>query len=370
MTGVEALAPARCPPAPTTRLLPVTGTLQRCYGRTCPPGACGGGGPAAQRLAAHAGSDVVRFPSAAQRGFLRGGRPLEPDLRNTFESRFGHDFGSVRIHTDIPSAESALAAGARAYTLGSHIAFAPGQFAPGTSSGYRLLIHELTHVIQQGAHAIPDMVGVSAPGDPAEREAARMEVVVASASSSAARTRRAHPSSQRRRPSGEESFRPDLPARGVDAVQEAVPPTVARAGFWEGVTAVWGAGPLDAYRASVIADESLMAAQNTGLPGLLNGPADAWRHCFWNCRMTAVIGAEDAKDIADNHEIRGGGPAIERQMDYHNNDQGRRCAGDCDTCCQTKLDAGGLRVIAAGVLTPSSWTGRGGGRQRGSYNKY
>jgi len=38
---------------------------------------------------------------------------------------------------------------ARAYTVGRHIVFGEGQYAPGTSSGRRLLAHELTHVVQQ-----------------------------------------------------------------------------------------------------------------------------------------------------------------------------------------------------------------------------
>jgi len=38
---------------------------------------------------------------------------------------------------------------ARAYTVGSDIAFANGQYAPGTNQGLRLIAHELTHVSQQ-----------------------------------------------------------------------------------------------------------------------------------------------------------------------------------------------------------------------------
>ena len=39
--------------------------------------------------------------------------------------------------------------GALAYTQGTDIHFAPGQFKPDTSAGQQLLGHELTHVIQQ-----------------------------------------------------------------------------------------------------------------------------------------------------------------------------------------------------------------------------
>src|SRR3954471_20874347 len=38
---------------------------------------------------------------------------------------------------------------ARAFTLGRDIAFAPGEYAPGTAQGRRLIAHELAHVVQQ-----------------------------------------------------------------------------------------------------------------------------------------------------------------------------------------------------------------------------
>jgi hypothetical protein len=40
--------------------------------------------------------------------------------------------------------------GAQAFTYGNHIYFGNDKFNPGTSSGKRLLAHELTHVVQQG----------------------------------------------------------------------------------------------------------------------------------------------------------------------------------------------------------------------------
>jgi hypothetical protein len=41
--------------------------------------------------------------------------------------------------------------GALAFTRDHRIAFAAGAYRPGTQSGHRLLAHELTHVVQQGA---------------------------------------------------------------------------------------------------------------------------------------------------------------------------------------------------------------------------
>jgi hypothetical protein len=79
------------------------------------------------------------------------GQPLDDDSRAYFEPRFGHDFSGVRVHTDGRAAESAGSIGASAYTAGSNIAFAKGRYSAATSSGKRLLAHELTHVVQQRA---------------------------------------------------------------------------------------------------------------------------------------------------------------------------------------------------------------------------
>ena len=85
------------------------------------------------------------------------GQPLEPSTRMFMESRFGHDFCKVRVHTDARSVESARALGARAYTVGSRIVFGVGQYAPGTTKGQRLLGHELTHVEQQKRAGRPSL---------------------------------------------------------------------------------------------------------------------------------------------------------------------------------------------------------------------
>jgi hypothetical protein len=66
------------------------------------------------------------------------------------EPRFGHDFSQVRVHTDPEADRSAQGLNALAYTWGRHIAFASGQYRPGTSSGLELIAHELAHTVQQG----------------------------------------------------------------------------------------------------------------------------------------------------------------------------------------------------------------------------
>jgi len=78
-----------------------------------------------------------------------GGQPMDGGTRQFMESRFGQDFGQVRIHTDSRAVESASAIQARAYTSGRDVVFGAGEYQPGSESGKRLLAHELVHVGQQ-----------------------------------------------------------------------------------------------------------------------------------------------------------------------------------------------------------------------------
>jgi hypothetical protein len=80
-----------------------------------------------------------------------GGEPLPARVRAFFEPRFGHDFSQVRIHRGARASETAQALNARAFTLQRHIVLGTGQYEPNTNAGRRLLAHELTHVVQQGA---------------------------------------------------------------------------------------------------------------------------------------------------------------------------------------------------------------------------
>ncbi len=78
-----------------------------------------------------------------------GGKPLPKSTRAFFETRFGHDFSGVSVHTDEKATETAQAVNARAFTTGKDIVFGKGQYAPDKVEGKRLLGHELTHVVQQ-----------------------------------------------------------------------------------------------------------------------------------------------------------------------------------------------------------------------------
>ena len=79
-----------------------------------------------------------------------------PKLADLFRARYradGIDFDSIRVHHgDAAGAGPDLACravGARAFTVGTDIYFAAGEFRPATRDGLWLLAHEVAHVVQQ-----------------------------------------------------------------------------------------------------------------------------------------------------------------------------------------------------------------------------
>src|SRR3546814_12627671 len=88
----------------------------------------------------------MEVPADAEPGIRRmqsGGEPLPRTVRASMEPAFGQDFGHVRIHRDAAAAGTADAIGARAYTLGNHIAFNRGTFAPGTAERDHLIAPDI-----------------------------------------------------------------------------------------------------------------------------------------------------------------------------------------------------------------------------------
>jgi hypothetical protein len=111
-------------------------------------------------------------PTLSSFGYGIGQRLPDP-VREKMESVFDASFSDVRIHLG-PQAGSI---GALAFTHGSNIYFAPGQYNPHTAQGQQLLGHELAHVVQQrsGRVANPFGAGIAVIRDPAlEAEADQM----------------------------------------------------------------------------------------------------------------------------------------------------------------------------------------------------
>jgi hypothetical protein len=90
-----------------------------------------------------------------------------------FAQPLGDSLTDVRVHTDSTADTLARSVSARAFTTGSDLYFAAGQYQPGTSSGDRLLAHELTHVVQQRDAPTSGPLTVTQPGDSMEAEADR-----------------------------------------------------------------------------------------------------------------------------------------------------------------------------------------------------
>lgn len=102
------------------------------------------------------------------------GRPLEPDVRECMEARFGYDFGNVRVHADAYADKVSRQLGAEAFTVGRDVYFGAGKYSPVSTRGKRLLGHELTHIVQQGVqpHKIFISHISSNPAPMIQREAA------------------------------------------------------------------------------------------------------------------------------------------------------------------------------------------------------
>ncbi|MFD3930852.1 DUF4157 domain-containing protein [Streptomyces sp. NPDC058614] len=94
---------------------------------------------------------------------LGGGDPLGPPLQQAMEARFGLDLSRVRVHTGDRADVSARELHAHAYTVGEHIVFASGKYAPTSGPGHALLAHELTHVAQQAGAGTPRIQRAPAP---------------------------------------------------------------------------------------------------------------------------------------------------------------------------------------------------------------
>jgi hypothetical protein len=160
------------------------GFLQRkcvCGGTAGPSGECAacrekklqrrfGNQPAASSRVPPLVHEVLRSP----------GQRLDAASRAFMEPRFGRSFGDVRVHAGPRAADSARAVNALAYTVGNHIVFGKGQDAPKSTSGKRILAHELAHVVQQRSGNTLQGYGISHPGDSLEREASRVEEAIMS----------------------------------------------------------------------------------------------------------------------------------------------------------------------------------------------
>lgn len=151
--------------------------LQRAYGNRA-VGAAVQRAAEIQRTAAigAAGGAVDAQTQSAIQSARGGGVPLDAGVGMQVGSALGADFSGVKVHTDPKADALNRSLSAKAFTTGSDIFFSQGAYSPGSSSGKRLLAHELTHVVQQGAasgkpNKIQTKLMVGPAGDKYEQEA-------------------------------------------------------------------------------------------------------------------------------------------------------------------------------------------------------
>lgn len=84
-------------------------------------------------------------------GSKGGGRELPQNTQEEMGQSFGADFSNVRVHTGSEASQMSQGIQAQAFTHGSDVYFNEGKYNPDSGEGKKLLAHELTHTIQQGA---------------------------------------------------------------------------------------------------------------------------------------------------------------------------------------------------------------------------
>lgn len=83
---------------------------------------------------------------------------LPENVQSSLESNLGSDFSNVNIH---PNSSKATEMNALAYTQGTDVHFAPGQFKPESTAGQKLIGHEFAHVVQQAEGRVKPTIEVN-----------------------------------------------------------------------------------------------------------------------------------------------------------------------------------------------------------------
>jgi hypothetical protein len=86
-------------------------------------------------------------------GAETSGDALDAGVRRVLEDGYDVDLSAVRIHDNALADEFTRSHGADAVTSGGHIYFRAGAYRPSTTSGMRLLAHEVAHTVQQAQGA-------------------------------------------------------------------------------------------------------------------------------------------------------------------------------------------------------------------------
>jgi hypothetical protein len=139
---------------------------QSVVAREAPPATHTRRGPV--EVASELQAERAERTAARSRGSRPGKRPsrvtgasgsaLDETTGRQMRHRLGHDFGRVRIFADSSAAAATRALDAHAFAAGENVLFGDGLYSPRTRAGQALLAHELTHVMQQRARGIPQVM--------------------------------------------------------------------------------------------------------------------------------------------------------------------------------------------------------------------
>jgi hypothetical protein len=109
-------------------------------------------------------------PASGASSLVRGlgpGSSLSQEVRAAMEPQLGYSLGAVQLHTGAGANDAMNTVHARAFALGEHIALGPGDAHPTSTTSWRLLAHELAHVVQPGPEP---MIHRKGDGDVCEAE--------------------------------------------------------------------------------------------------------------------------------------------------------------------------------------------------------
>jgi hypothetical protein len=190
-----------------------------------------------QRLVARSAEEEGDSEGLAQavddrRGY---GEPLPDGTRAQMESGLQQDLSGVRVHSDSAADQLSRQFNAKAFTTGQDVFFRQGAYDPGSSSGDKLLAHELTHVVQQGnapAQLAGKKMNVSEPGDTGEQEADHVaDAITAPAGVSRQEEEEIEPAVQRQGPEEEEEpLQTAVQRQGPEEEEEPLQTAVQRQG--------------------------------------------------------------------------------------------------------------------------------------------
>lgn len=144
-------------------------------------------GPILRKAREDRGSRGADDPERVQ-AELGDGRPLDAGVRSRMEEALGRELGPVHLHTDAGAGRLANSLNARAFAVGGHVAFAAGEYRPGTLAGDALIAHELAHVVQQSGGGRRTASAEPASYGALERDADRAAVGAVASLWGAART--------------------------------------------------------------------------------------------------------------------------------------------------------------------------------------